>query len=491
VRGLSCRGISKRWPGVVALDEVDLDVPAGKVVVLLGENGAGKSTLAKIIAGVHPPGAGTMAIDGRPYAPSRPADALAAGVGMIHQETNLSPNLSVAENIFLGRLPTARGLVDYRALHQAARAQLERVGLDADPETPVRGLSVAARQQVEIAKALSVDARLLILDEPTAALGRAEADRLFGLIHGLQVQGVAFLYISHRLGEVKGIGDEVVVMRDGKRVAHWDHADAPVQSFVEAMVGRTVDQVYPAPPTPTDKAVLEVSKLTRRGAFADVSFSLRRGEILGIAGLVGAGRTELARTLFGAEPADSGSILLEGRELQLKSPADAVAAGIVLLPEDRKEQGLVLQLSVADNLTLPTLRRLAEGGLVRPASLRRVAGDLAQRMRLRGRLDQTARTLSGGNQQKAVIAKWMPLDPKVVIFDEPTRGIDVGARSAIYELMGELAGRGVGIILVSSDLPEVLGLSNRVLVMSRGGLAGTLEREQADEERVMSLAVGA
>ncbi|HZJ51091.1 MAG TPA: sugar ABC transporter ATP-binding protein [Actinomycetota bacterium] len=489
-RGLVCRGLTKRFPGLVALEVVDLDVAPGRVVVLLGENGAGKSTLARIISGIHAPDEGYMRLGGAEFEPGSPRDAIDAGIAMIHQETNLLSQLSVGENIFLGRLPLRGALVDYVALAASAKRYLEQVGVDIDPSTKVERLSVAARQHVEIAKALSQDARVLILDEPTAALGEEEADRLFGLIDELRRKDVGFLYISHRLGEVRRVGDSIVVLRDGRRVADWDTGDVPVERLVEAMVGRSVEQVYPDPPRPREQALLRVEGLGRAGAFRDVGFVLRRGEILGIAGLAGAGRTELARALFGAEPAESGSIRLDGEAFAPRTPAHAVGAGLVLVPEDRKEQGLVLGLSVEDNVALPSLAELAEGPALRPSAVRRLTAEWTEKLRIRGRPEQPVRTLSGGNQQKVVLAKWLPRKPKVVIFDEPTRGVDVGAKAAIYKLITSLAADGTGVIVISSELPEVLGLANRVLVLSEGRQTGILERSEMSEKKVMSLAVG-
>jgi ribose transport system ATP-binding protein len=489
VTGLAGRGLTKRFPGVVAVDGVHLDVEPGRVTVLLGENGAGKSTLGRILAGVYRPDAGEMTLLGRAYDPASPAEAIAAGIGLIHQETSLLPGLSVAENVFLGRQPIRRGLVAYRAMRAAARQHLEAVGLRVDPAAPVSRLSVAARQQVEIAKALSLEARILLLDEPTAALGPDEAERLFAIVGDLREQGVGFVYITHRLAEVSRVGDRVVVLRDGRRVASWDRADVHAEELIEAMVGRRVDQVFPEPPEPRDQEVLRVEDLAVAGAYSGVSFSLRRGEVLGIAGLVGAGRTTLARTLFGAQRPTAGRILVEGRDVRLHHPADAVAAGIVLVPEDRKEQGLVLGLPLQDNVALPSLEDLARGGIIRPSALRRLAERLSARLGIRGRPRQPARTLSGGNQQKAVLAKWLPREPRVIVLDDPTRGIDVGAKAAIYELIRDLAAGGAGIVLISSELPEVLGLSHRVLVLSRGRQTGLLGRAEAEEERVMALAV--
>jgi ribose transport system ATP-binding protein len=369
------------------------------------------------------------------------------------------------------------------------RGYLDRVGLQVDPATPVRRLSVAQQQQVEIAKALSLDARVLLLDEPTAALGDEETAALFALIEELRAQGVGFVYISHRLGEIARIADRIVVLRDGERVAAFDHADVPVDRLVEAMVGRAVDQVFPDPPEHDGEVVLRVTDLARDGVFQGVGFELHRGEILGIAGLVGAGRTELMRALFGADPADRGSIEVAGRSVVLRRPEDAVEAGIVLVPEDRKGQGLVLGLSVQDNLALPSLEQLATRGAVTTPTLRRLTERITRQLQLRGRPGQSARTLSGGNQQKVVIGKWLERRPQVVLFDEPTRGVDVGAKAAIYAVIRGLADQGVGCVVVSSELPEVLGLSNRVLVMSRGRQTGLLTRAEADEERVMTLAV--
>jgi ribose transport system ATP-binding protein len=489
MKGLSCTGLVKSFPGVRALKGVDLDVRLGEVVVLLGENGAGKSTLAKIISGIYEPDTGEMTLDGAPYRPATPADAIAAGIGTIHQESALLADLSAAENVFLGRLPLKGPLVDYGALHRAAREQLDRVGLHADPSRRVGGLSVAARQQVEIAKALSLNARLLILDEPTASLGAGETERLFTLIEDLKGHGVGFVYISHRLEEVARIGDRIVVMRDGERVRAWDTSSTPVEQLIEAMVGRSVDTVFPDLTPPSEGIVLAARGLSRGNAFENISFELRRGEILGIAGLVGAGRTELARALFGAEPVDAGTIRLNGKQLTLRGPRDAVEAGIVLVPEDRKEEGLVLTLPVADNVALPSLNELRQGPLLSTSKIRKLVDRMMRRLDIRGRISQLAATLSGGNQQKVVIAKWLARDPQVVIFDEPTRGIDVGAKASIYELIRDLARRGVGIVLISSELPEVLGMAHRVLVMSAGQQTGLLDRTEADQETVMARAV--
>ncbi len=485
--GLRCEGLVKRFPGTLALDDVDLSVDFGEVVVLLGENGAGKSTLVKCISGVHRPDAGSMTFDDRAWAPESPRDAIAGGIGMIHQEMTLLPQLSIAENIHLGRLPTTGGWVDRRGMRTAAREVLERVGLDLDPGVRVARLSVAQQQLVEIAKALALDARLLILDEPTAALGGDDAARLFGIVDDLRAEGVGFIHISHRLEEVARVGDRVVVLRDGRRVAAFDDPRTPQGQLVRAMVGRSVDEHMGQPAPRGDEVVLRVRDLRRDGVFEGVSFDLHRGEVLGIAGLVGAGRTDVARALFGAEPPSGGTMELDGRPYTPAQPDDAVRAGVVLVPEDRKTQGVVLDLSVGDNLALPSLQAL--GPVVTPGRVEAVARQETDRLRIKGRARQSARTLSGGNQQKVVIGKWLHREPRVLIFDEPTRGIDVGAKRAIHELIHDLAARGAAVVIISSDLPEVLGLSHRVLVMAAGRQTAVLDRVDATEEAVMTHAV--
>jgi ribose transport system ATP-binding protein len=485
--GLVCEGLTKRFPGVVALDDVDLSVGYGEVVVVLGENGAGKSTLMKIISGVHASDEGTMRLDGEAYEPHDPRAAIDAGIGMIHQEMNLLPALSVAENIFLGRQPRRGPIIDYATMRDDARRVMRRVGLDVDPSTPLRQLSIAQQQLTEIAKALSLDARILILDEPTAALGREDTERLFELVGELRTADVGFVYISHRLEEVAHIGDRVVVLRDGKRTAAFDDATTSTDDFVAAMVGRDVEREFPDPPERGEDVVLEVDGLHGEDAFTDVSFALRRGEILGVAGLVGAGRTEIARAIFGAEPPDGGTMRLDGEPYAPASPADAVHAGVVLIPEDRKTQGLVLELSVGDNVMLPSLEDLT--GIVTPSQIAAVTEEQIERLEIKGRAGQEANTLSGGNQQKVVIAKWLRTRPKVIIFDEPTRGVDVGAKPAIHDVIRQLASEGAGVLVISSELPEVLGLAHRILVLSGGHQTALIDRADATEERVMSAAV--
>ena len=486
---LSLRGIEKSFDSNVVLSGIDLDVSEGELVALLGENGAGKSTMSSIIAGLFPPSAGTMTWEGRPYAPTRPGEAIETGIGLIHQEMRLLPDLSIAENVFVGRLLMKGGRIDRETMNQRAAEQLRRLGLDVPPTALVRTLRVAAQQQVEIAKALTLKARLLILDEPTAALGGEETDRLFAQIDQLRQQGVSFIYISHRLEEIARIADRVVVLRDGRLVATHSSAQVPVNVLLENMVGRNVDRIFPRIEEPTGKEVLRVENLTgANGAFRDVSLSVQAGEILGVAGIVGAGRTELVRGIAGVDPLTSGSVFIEGQRVQFKSPEDAIKAGVVLVPEDRKAQGVVLDHSVAINLALGNFDRLAPNGWLMPAKIASFAVGAIKRLGVKGQPNQAMRFLSGGNQQKAIIARWISRSPKVFILDEPTRGIDMGARAAIYETIAGLAREGMAVIVVSSDLEEVMGLGHRVVVLARGRLQGTLKHDDATNVAIMELA---
>lgn len=486
---LSIRNISKQYNGIEVLSNVDLQIKPGEVLALLGENGAGKSTLSSIIAGVVTPTTGTMQWLGKPYAPKSPREAIGAGVGLIHQEMKLLPDLSIAENIFAGRLPTRGGVVDRQTMHQRAAEQLERLGLDVSPTRLVRTLRVAAQQQVEIAKALILNSRLLILDEPTAALGSDETDNLFSRIEQLRDDGVSFIYISHRLEEIARIADRIVVLRDGQLVATHDRADVPVNLLIEQMVGRTVDRIFPTPNPPQESTRLSVKELTAKdNVFREVSFEMCAGEILGIAGIVGSGRTELVRAIAGADSIAKGSIVLDGKTLELHSTHDAIQAGIVLVPEDRKQEGLVLEHTLADNLAIGNFDLFSRRGWVLPTQKQRFAKKTIGDANIKGQPDQKVQFLSGGNQQKVVIARWVPRDAKVFILDEPTRGIDVGARAAIYDVIHDLARAGVAVIVVSSDLDEVIGLSHRVLVLSRGECKGILTGEELNHQKVMELA---
>lgn len=485
---LSLRGISKRYGPLDVLRKVDLDIHAGEVVALLGENGAGKSTLSGIIAGSREPSEGSMTWQGLPYAPATPREAIDKGVVLIHQELQLLPQLSIAENVFIGRWPTRNGCVDRAAMVRRAQEQLARLNLHIPATRKVAGLSTANQQLIEIAKALALNARLLILDEPTAALGGAETEALFEQVRKLRAEGVGIIYISHRLEEIRQITDRIVVLRDGERVAEFADSATPVRTVVESMVGRSLDRMFPTVPQPQDQPVLEVQGLTSSDdRFRDISFDVKAGEIFGIAGLVGAGRTELVRAIAGADPVSAGSIRLNGRELPLRQPADAIAQGIVMVPEDRKLQGVVTDHQIGENLIYANLDRLGTRWLTMGAK-KAFADRAIRQFGVKGRAEQLASSLSGGNQQKVVIAKWLVRDPKVVVLDEPTRGIDVGARAGIYEIIVELARQGVAVIVVSSDLEEVLGVSNRILVMAQGNQAGILDRNQLSDVAVMELA---
>lgn len=488
--GLLLQGVTKSFGPVTVLRCIDLEVRPGEVVALIGENGAGKSTLSAIVSGALEPSAGTMVWQGQPYAPASPREALDAGIGMIHQEMRLLPDLTIAENVFLGRLPTKAGVVDRARMNRMAREQLARLGMNLPPNRLVSSLKVAAQQQVEIAKALTLDARLLILDEPTSALGGQETDLLFRQIESLREQGYSFIYISHRLDEVARLADRVAVLRDGALIAVHDTPNVPTRTLVEQMVGRSLDRMFPKLAPPRDEVALEVRNLSAPDrSVADISFKVRRGEILGFAGLIGAGRTEVMRILTGADPGLA-EVAVDGRRTRISKPRDAIRAGVVLVPEDRKSLGALLDHSVADNMALSNTRRVARRGWITRSAILRFARALIAQVGVRGRADQRMGNLSGGNQQKAILAKWMAHRPKIFVLDEPTRGIDVGARAAIYDVVAELAASGMAVILVSSDLDEVLGLAHRVAVMNRGRLLGVLERSEATRISVMELAAG-
>ncbi|WP_018689482.1 sugar ABC transporter ATP-binding protein [Ahrensia kielensis] len=486
---LSLRNIKKSYGPIEVLHGIDLDVKAGEVVALLGENGAGKSTVSNVISGTVLPTSGEMMWRGAPYAPFNPREAIDAGVGMIHQELLLLPHLSIAENIFVGRYPTKAGAVDRKAMDERAEESLRRLGLNVSPRRLVEGLSTANQQLIEIAKALTLNARLLILDEPTAALGGEETTKLFEQIESLKADGVGIIYISHRLEEIKRIADRIVVMRDGVKVQEFASADVPVRTIVEAMVGRSLERMFPVIPMPKDETVLEVRKLkSPSGSFSDINFKVAKGEIFGIAGLVGAGRTELVRAIVGVDPISEGSILLNGKEIKLRTPQDAIRNGMVLVPEDRKLQGLVLPHTIAENIAYANMNTVAANGWMTAGRIKDFADVSITKFGVKGSGHQSADELSGGNQQKVVIAKWLARNPQVVVLDEPTRGIDVGARSAIYDIIVALAHEGVSVIVVSSDLEEVLGVSNRIMVMAQGKQSGILNRDAANDVSIIELA---
>ncbi len=485
---LRMQGVSKRFDNVVALSGVSLDVKRGEVHAICGENGAGKSTLMKILSGVYTPDDGEIRMDGERVRIASLQQAQALGIVMIHQELNLVPHLSVAENIWLGREPRRGWFVDRERQREGARACLQRLGVDVDPDAEVSTLSIAQQQMVEIAKALSMRARLLIMDEPTSSLGEADATRMLRVVQDLKREGVCILYISHRLDELEHIVDRVTVLRDGQYIATLDWKQTSIAEIIGLMVGRELNQQFPpATRRPGAEVLLKVRGLARDGAFGPVDFELRRGEILGFAGLVGAGRTEVARAIFGADPLDAGSLELGGRTLAIRSPRDAIGAGIAYVSEDRKAHGLAVKMSVAHNITLANLGALASRlGFIDAAGEQRTADDFIRRLGIRTPSPhQIARLLSGGNQQKIVIAKWLFRQARVIVFDEPTRGIDVGARYAIYELMDQLAAAGTGVIMISSDLPEIMGLTDRVAVFRQGRIAAMLETRHCSQQHIM------
>ncbi|WP_408055465.1 sugar ABC transporter ATP-binding protein [Streptomyces radicis] len=491
---LRLRDVSKSFGAVAAVRGVSFGLDPGVVHGLVGENGAGKSTVVKMLAGVHRPDAGGVEIEGRPVELHRPADAKAAGIAVIHQEPTLFPDLSVAENIFMGRQPTARlGRIDRAAMRRAAEELFARLGVAVDPERQARGLSIADQQVVEIAKALSLDARVFVMDEPTAALTGVEVRRLFAVVRGLCERGAAVLFISHRFDEVFTLCRDLTVMRDGAWVSTDPVADLTVETVVRRMVGREVSALYPREPGANEpgEVVLDVKGLSRAGAFSDIGFEVRAGEIVALAGLVGAGRSEVVRAVFGVDRYDRGEVRVGGRRLPPGSPAAAMAAGVALVPEDRRQQGLVMELSVERNATLTRLRPLARFGLLSGRGERRAAAEWAERLRVKhGRPTDAVGTLSGGNQQKLVLAKWLATSPKVLIVDEPTRGIDVGTKAEVHRLMSGLADEGMAVVMVSSELPEVLGMADRVLVMREGQLTAELPGRRATEESVMFAATG-
>jgi rhamnose transport system ATP-binding protein len=489
---VALEGVDKSFGAVAALRDAHLELYAGEAHALVGENGAGKSTLVKILAGVHPPDTGTLRLDGEAVAFGGPADARAAGIAVIYQEPTLFPDLSVAENIFMGRQPL-KGLrrIDASSMRERTTAPFRRLGVHIDPDRPARGLSIADQQLVEIAKALSFDANVLVMDEPTAALSGVEVERLFTVTRSLRDAGAAVLFISHRFDEVFALCQRVTVMRDGRWIATNDIRNLTVDGVVRTMVGRDVSSLYPKVPSQVGDVRLEVEGLTSYGFFEDVSFVVRRGEIVALAGLVGAGRSEVVRAVFGVDRYESGTVRVDGKRLRAGSAPAAIAAGLALVPEDRRQQGVVMPLSVERNVTLPRRWALSTLGLLFGSAERRSAQTWAQRLQVKAaRSSDPVSTLSGGNQQKVVLAKWLSTRPSVLIVDEPTRGIDVGTKAEVHRLLSELASEGVAVLMVSSELPEVLGMADRVLVMHEGHLVADIPRDRADEETVMFAATG-
>ena len=495
---LRLEGISKSFPGVRALNNVDLELRAGEVLALVGENGAGKSTLMKILSGAYHKDSGRIFVRGLEIEIENPHHAQQLGIAIIYQEFNLTPNQTVAANIFIAREPLLKGVgkllrfVDRRYMEREAQKYLDRVGARISATTLVRNLSVAEQQMVEVAKALAVNAQIVIMDEPTSALGEDEVETLFDIIATLKKQGIAVIFITHRLEEIFRVADRVVVLRDGQLAGGGPISEVTPEKVIQWMVGRELKDMFHKEEAEIGAPLLEVHGLTRRGVVEDVSFTLRRGEILGIAGLVGAGRTEMARLIFGADRKDAGEIYVNGKPVDIRSPLDAVKAGIGLVPEDRGNQGLVLDLTVRENIVLPTLDKHTRARwLLDLRRLFQTAQEYVRRLSIRTpSLRQKAKFLSGGNQQKVVVAKWLAAQPLVLIMDEPTRGIDVGAKAEVHALMSQLAKSGVGIIMISSELPEILGMSDRILVMSEGRVAAIMERAEATQEAIMAYASG-
>nr|WP_247422807.1 sugar ABC transporter ATP-binding protein [Ralstonia pseudosolanacearum] len=488
---LEVRGVGKSFPGVVALDDVRLRVRRGTVHALMGENGAGKSTLMKIIAGVHAPDSGEIRLKGQPVTLHGPLDALNRGIAMIHQELNLMPYMTVAENIWIRREPRNRcGLVDHAELRRRTQALFARLAIDIDPEAEVRTLTVASRQMVEIAKAVSFDSEVLIMDEPTSALSDVEVHHLFRIIRQLREQGKGIVYITHKMDELFEIADEFSVFRDGKYIGTHAASDVTRDEIIRMMVGREITQMFPKADVPIGDVVLSVKNLCLHGVFRDVSFDLRAGEILGVAGLVGSGRSNVAEALFGVVPASSGEIRIDGERVGIRTPAQAMRHGMAFLTEDRKDTGCFLSLDLLANMEAAVLhRRYMTCGFVRRGALQQDCEAMSRTLRVKSPgLHETIQNLSGGNQQKVLIGRWLLTHPRILILDEPTRGIDVGAKAEIHRLVSTLAGEGMAVLMISSEMPEVLGMSDRIMVMHEGRVTGIVDRKDASQVRIMDLA---
>ena len=495
---LRMSAISKRFPGVLALDNVDFSVAPGEIHALLGENGAGKSTLLKILAGAQGPDSGTIEFAGQTATLPSPHAAQLLGIVTIYQEFTLAPNMTIAENVFIGREPGSRVFLSWRKMAAETRAITRRIGLDADPMTLVRELSVAEQQMVEIARALSMQSKLIVMDEPTSALSRTEVEKLFRIVRDLKAHGLSIIFVTHRLEEVFEICDRYTVLRDGRLVGSGQVAETNIDGIIRMMVGRAVNELFAhRKDAQAGEVALAVEGLSRRGnardphatVLADVSLSVRRGEILGVAGLVGAGRTEMARAVFGADPFDAGRILVDGRPVQIRSPQEAIRHGVGLVPEDRKQQALFLSLAIRMNLSMAALGRIEKWSLfIDEAKETALVDEYRRALNIRmASPEQLVANLSGGNQQKVVLARWLALRPKVLIVDEPTRGIDVGAKVEVHHLLYDMARSGIAVIAISSELPEVLAISDRILTMREGRVTGEISRDRADQEKLMAM----
>ncbi|MEX1663710.1 sugar ABC transporter ATP-binding protein [Thioclava sp. 15-R06ZXC-3] len=493
---LEFRGLGKSFFDVPVVKNVDLSMQKGEILCLVGENGAGKSTMMNMLGGVHVPDAGEMRLNGTPYHPSRPADAAAAGIAFIHQELNLFGNLSIAENILLNRLPHygSLPLINRKKLRSEALDAMRQVGLDLSPDTKVDGLAPGEKQLIEIAKALALDARIIILDEPTTSLTARETEVLFALLKQLRSEGRSMIYISHVLADVMALADQIVVLRDGERVDSGPTSEFDMDRMILSMVGRPLQQLFPDRHATLGAPVLEVEQLSEPGVIRDVSFSLRRGEVLGFFGLMGAGRSEMARVLFGLDPHSSGNVRIDGQAVPISGPRESVQRGLAFVTEDRRDEGLLMGGSIRDNMALVSLPRFAgSGGFIRQGALSNEIDDMASQLRLRTgdpTLSIPVHSLSGGNQQKVVIGKWVMNQPDVLIMDEPTRGIDVGAKFEVFSIMNRLAEAGVGILYISSELDELIGVSDRILVMHKGRIAAGFDRSNFDRQAILSAAFG-
>ena len=488
---LRMENITKEFPGVKALDNVNLNVYKGKVMALLGENGAGKSTLMKILSGVYKKTSGELYYNNAPLEVANPKDAMQKGIAIIHQELNLIEEMSVAENIFMGRYPSSGGRISWKNLHDESKRLLDKLGMEINPKTKVGSLSIGQKQMVEIAKALSFDAQIIIMDEPTDALTDSEAESLFKVIKELVSEGKSVVYISHRLPEIFQICDDITILRDGQFIDEMPVSEMDETILIEKMVGRKLEEQYPYIAPLSDEPLMEVKNI-KNEFVSDISFVVKKGEILGVAGLMGAGRTELAKSIYGSIKCEIKDIMLDGVKFEAKNEKQALSQGIVYVSEDRKKEGLVLGMSVAKNVTISSLGRFSKGQLINKKQEKESVLHYKDAMRIKTpSLDQSVKLLSGGNQQKVSIAKSLSTQPKILIMDEPTRGVDVGAKKEIYELMNEFKRNGLGILMISSEIPELLGVCDRIMVMSEGKIAGVLSRDKANSNEIMRLAIGA
>lgn len=487
---LEMKGIQKSFYGNQVLHAVDFSLEKGSVHALMGENGAGKSTLMNILVGIHKRDGGTVKIEGEEVEIDSPAMAQKLGIAMIHQELSSVVEMSVAENIFLGREPVKYGLIDYRRMYQQTKELLEMLHIDLNPRTKMGSLRVADQQLVEIAKAVSQNARILVMDEPTSSITDREVENLYTIIRDLQERGTGIVYISHKMDEVYTITDKITILRDGESIATWETKEATHDMVVKAMVGRELTEQYPRREAEIGEPILELKGLTRTGEFEDISLTLHKGEILGLVGLVGAGRTELMQALFGLTKLEKGEIILKGEKVELRKPADAIKRGIAYVTEDRKGEGLVLPMSIAHNTTLASMKEFSNKVFIRSKEEKKQTDEILQNLKVKMASPKLAvKNLSGGNQQKVVLAKWMMKDPDVIIFDEPTRGIDVGAKAEIYKLMNNFVSEGKAIIMISSEMPEAMGMSDRILVISNHRLSGELEKDEFSQDQIMKMAM--